>query len=319
MPTDKISIIVPVFNRPQEMEELLSSLDAQTNKDFEVIVVEDGSTLKCEEICETYKAKLDLKYFFKNNTGPALTRNYGYEKAKGNYCIFLDSDCILPANYFDTIANTLRERKIDAFGGPDRAHVTFSNLQKAINYSMTSFFTTGGIRGSAKLDKFYPRSFNMGFSRKVFNATKGFADMKLGEDIDMSIRIMEQGFTTDLVKDAFVYHKRRTSFKLFLKQVFRFGVARIIISEKHPETLRLVHMAPTVFTLGILIFLLLSILLSPLFILPVLIYFSILFIDSTIKNKSLLIGFMSILASGIQLFGYGSGFLIAAINKNFYR
>ena len=193
----KISIIVPVYNRPKELEELLESLHNQTNKSFEVIIVEDGSTLRSESVVEDFKDKLDIKYFSKENTGPGLSRNYGCEKASGDYCIFLDSDCVLPPDYFETVLGVLLNEDVDAFGGPDKAHKDFTKFQKAINYSMTSFLTTGGIRGgSEKLDKFHPRSFNMGILMEVFNATRGFSSMRFGEDIDMSIRILRQGFKT---------------------------------------------------------------------------------------------------------------------------
>lgn len=203
-----ISFIIPVYNRPSEVEELLESMEKQTEKGFEIVIVEDGSDIKCDHICQAHQDKLNIKYFFKPNSGPGQSRNYGFERAKGNYCIFLDSDCVLPPNYFKIVKTALRNDFIDAFGGPDKAHNSFSIFQKAINYSMTSFFTTGGIRGNGeKLDKFYPRSFNMGYSRDVFNTTTGFAKMRFGEDIDMSIRILENGFETRLIKDAYVYHK----------------------------------------------------------------------------------------------------------------
>ena len=191
----RISFIIPVYNRPKEVKELLESMVQQTEHEFEVIIVEDGSSLKCEMVCKKFQNILDLKYFYKANSDPGQSRNYGYEKARGNYCIFLDSDCVLPPKYFEIVQSELKGDYVDAFGGPDSAHTDFSILQKAINYSMTSFFTTGGIRGnSEKLDKFYPRSFNMGYSRDVFNKTKGFSKMRFGEDIDMSINILQSGF-----------------------------------------------------------------------------------------------------------------------------
>ena len=226
----KFSFVIPVYNRLEEVEELLASMVSQSVKDFEVIIVEDGSQIKCEEICKKYEKKVDLKYFFKENTGPGQSRNYGVEKATGNYIIFLDSDCVLPNNYFEIVEALIKKDFVDAFGGPDKAHKDFSLLQKAINYSMTSFFTTGGIRGgSEKVDKFYPRSFNMGYSIDVYKKTNGFSKMRFGEDIDMSIRILENGFKTRLFKDAFVYHKRRTSLKQFFKQVFNSGIALSLI------------------------------------------------------------------------------------------
>ena len=306
------SFIIPVFNRPNEIEELLDSMVEQVNNQFEVIIIEDGSDLKCELICEDFQGKLDLKYFYKENSGPGQSRNYGYKKAKGNYCIFLDSDCVLPPNYFNTVKNALNDNYVDAFGGPDRAHSDFSILQKSINYSMTSFFTTGGIRGnSEKMDKFYPRSFNMGYSREVFDTTKGFSKMRFGEDIDMSIRILQSGFKTRLIKDAFVYHKRRTNFKLFFKQVFNSGIARINLYKRYPESLKAVHCIPSIFTLGSIGLLILSMAYSNLFLLPLLAHMLIIFIDSTIKNLSIPIGLVSIATSYIQFFGYGLGFINA--------
>lgn len=307
----KLSLIVPVYNRPGEIQELLESLTEQTYKEFEVIIVEDGSKLKCDQVCETFKDKLNLTYYFKTNSGPGDTRNYGCERANGNYCIILDSDCIIPPNYVAFVQKALNEDYIDTFGGTDGAHDSFTVLQKAINYTMTSFFTTGGIRNSEKLDKFYPRSFNMGFSKQVFETTKGFSKMRLGEDIDLSIRILAAGFKTKLIKEAFVYHKRRTSLRLFFKQMYRFGIARINLSKLHPNTLKLVHLLPAVFTVGNLFLVVMAITWSKLFLLPILLYIFLVFIDSTIKNKSLQIGLLTILTSYIQLFAYGIGFIDA--------
>jgi len=305
-----VSFIIPVYNRPVEVKELLESMVLQTIQEFEVIIVEDGSDVKCESICEEFQSQLELKYFFKDNSGPGQSRNYGYERAKGNYCIFLDSDCVLPEKYFEIVQTALRAEYVDAFGGPDQAHSDFSVLQKAINYSMTSFFTTGGIRGnSEKLEKFHPRSFNMGYSRDVFNTTKGFSKMRFGEDIDMSIRILRNGFKTRLIKAAYVYHKRRTSFRQFFKQVFNSGIARINLYKRHPGSLKIVHFAPAVFTLGLVLLLLLSLVFSAVFLFPILLHMLILLIDSSIKNKSLTIGLMSVATSYVQLLGYGLGFI----------
>lgn len=310
--TIKISIIVPVYNRPTEVKELLESMVEQTNNDFEVVIVEDGSNLKCDFVCDDFKEKLDLKYYYKNNSGPGQSRNYGYEKASGNYCIFLDSDCVLPPDYFEIVSNTLKNNYIDAFGGPDRAHKDFSILQKAINYSMTSFFTTGGIRGNCeKLDKFYPRSFNMGYSRDVFNTTKGFSKMRFGEDIDMSIRILKSGFNTRLIKKAFVYHKRRTNLRQFFKQVLNSGIARINLYKKYPHSLKFVHLLPTIFIMGTIILLLMSIVWSLFFLFPFLLHMLLLFLDSILKNKNFSIALLSVLTSYIQLFAYGFGFISA--------
>lgn len=310
--TLSLSLIIPVFNRPDEIDELLESLSKQSYKNFDLVIVEDGSTDKCDRIIEKYKSELDIKYYFKENTGPGQSRNYGFERAGGNYCIFLDSDCVIPSDYVKIVTGSLEENYIDAFGGPDRAHPDFSLLQKAINYSMTSFFTTGGIRGgSEKLDKFYPRSFNMGYSREVFEKTGGFSKMRFGEDIDMSIRILKNGFKTKLIKEAYVYHKRRTNLRQFYKQVINSGIARISLYKRHPESLKLVHFAPAVFTIGSLSLLVLSILWSPYFLLPLGLHMLMVFLDSALRNRCIRIGLLSILTSYIQLFGYGIGFLTA--------
>ena len=328
-----ISIIIPVFNRPEEIDELLNSLVRQTNGDFDVVIVEDGSTSTCEKEIGNYSKVLNINYYYKSNSGPGPSRNYGYEKAKGNYCIFLDSDCVLPVHYMETVRKSLIEEYTDAFGGPDKAHESFSSFQKAVNYSMTSLLTTGGIRGGTeKLDKFYPRSFNMGYSREVYNATNGFSEMRFGEDIDMSIRILKHGFKTRLIREAFVYHKRRTSFRQFFKQVFNSGIARINLYKRHPESLKLIHFFPALFTLGLLLIIILTLFLSAWFLLPFAVHILLLFIDSSIRNRSLFIGSLSILTSYIQLTGYGLGFLFAiwkriaygskefsAFKKTFYK
>jgi glycosyltransferase involved in cell wall biosynthesis len=329
----RISIIVPVFNRPAEVEELLVSLERQSDRDFEVVIVEDGSSETCKAEAEKFNELLNLHYYYKENSGPGLSRNYGYERASGNYGIFLDSDCILPERYIETVRAALDEDHSDAFGGPDRAHDSFTPFQKAVNYSMTSFFTTGGIRGGGeKMDKFYPRSFNMGYSREVFEATKGFAGMRFGEDIDMSIRILEHGFRTRLIKDAFVYHKRRTSTRQFFKQVFNSGIARINLFKRHPASLKLIHFLPALFTLGLITLILLSVFLSPLFLIPIGLHVLLLLIDAAFRNRSVTIGLLSVFTSYIQLTGYGLGFItalwkriilgkgeFAAFTKKFYR
>jgi len=332
-PNIKISFIIPVFNRPTEIKELLDSLCNQTATDFEVVVVEDGSTVKCDTICKEYAQHLNINYYFKENSGPGQSRNYGFQRITGNYGIFLDSDCILPPDYFKIVQGKLNSAFVDCFGGPDKAHADFTTIQKAINYSMTSFFTTGGIRGnSEKLDKFYPRSFNMGYSLNVFETTQGFSKMRFGEDIDMSIRILQNGFKTELIKDAFVYHKRRTNFRQFFKQVFNSGIARINLYKRHPESLKMVHLAPAIFTLGTLLLIIFSIIIDRIFLLPVIFFAFVIFTDSSLKNKSLKIGSLSIITSFLQLTGYGLGFIKAfwkrlilkkdefsAYNNSFYK
>lgn len=327
------SVVIPVYNRPDEVDELLESLCLQTNPKFEVVIVEDGSSVPCNHIVDKYRDRLNLEYYFKPNSGPGTSRNYGAERSKGDYIVFFDSDCLIPERYFEIVTNSLTARPVDAFGGPDKAHPSFTTTQKAINYSMTSLFTTGGIRGgNEKMDKFFPRSFNMGFSREVFNVTGGFSTMRFGEDIDMSIRILGNNFKTALISDAFVYHKRRTDLKKFFKQVFNSGMARINLFKKYPSSLKVVHLLPTTFFLGTLALILGSIFIHYLVISPLVLFVLMIFTDSLIRNKDISVAFQSIFASFVQLFGYGTGFLSAfwkriilrqpdatAFVKNFYK
>jgi glycosyltransferase involved in cell wall biosynthesis len=313
------SLIIPVYNRPGEMEELLQSISGQTVKDFEVIVVEDGSDDKSESIValykEKFKDKLEIAYYYIPNGGPGQARNYGAAKATGEYLVVLDSDCILPPGYIASLCAELNATDADAFGGPDRASDSFTDIQKAINYSMTSFFTTGGIRGGGKeLDKFYPRSFNMGIRRSVFESLGGFSRMRFGEDIDLSIRVYEAGYKVCLFSSAWVYHKRRTDWKKFYRQVYNSGIARINLYRKYPASLKPVHCLPAVFTLGTAFLLLGSIFclwsLSPLFL-----YAALVCADSALQNKSLPIGILSVVSSYIQLTGYGCGFFSGVWNR----
>lgn len=306
------SIIIPVYNRPDEVDELLDSLTRQTNKNFEVILAEDGSAKKCDFIAEKYVSQLSVVYFEKPNSGPGQTRNAGAEKAKYDYLIFFDSDCIIPENYIERVSQSLSNRFVDAYGGPDKALPTFTTVQKAINYSMTSFFTTGGIRGGKKsMDKFHPRSFNLGVSHEAFDAIGGYGKMRFGEDIDFSLRLLQAGFDTSLIPEAYVYHKRRSTFKQFFKQVHNSGIARINLYLAHPKSLKLVHFLPAFFVKGMILSMLLSFL-FPVFLLIPILYSLLVFIDSTVKNKSIKVGFYSIAAAWTQLFGYGTGFISAA-------
>lgn len=310
-----LSLIIPVYNRPQEIDELLESLTKQHNQAFEVVIVEDGSSLPCFDIVQRYQTRLAIQYFAKENSGPGQSRNYGAERANGNYYVFLDSDCIIPPHYTQTLVDRITAENIDAFGGPDKADPSFSAIQKAINYAMTSFFTTGGIRGgSEKMDKFYPRSFNMGYSKDVYRATNGFSTMRFGEDIDMSIRIMDQGFTTKLITDAYVYHKRRTNFKQFFRQVFNSGIARIILEKRHPGTLKLVHMLPSVFVLGCAFLLVVSLFWKTIALVPLLLLSFIYIIDAYRQSQQIQVALLALPASFIQLWGYGLGFLLAYWN-----
>jgi GT2 family glycosyltransferase len=246
----KYSIIVPVFNRPDEVDELLESLTHQSEKDFEVVIVEDGSQTPCEDVCKRYEHMMDIHYYYKENSGPGQSRNYGAERAKGEYLLILDSDVVLPEGYLKAVSDELSREPADAFGGPDKAHSSFTDTQKAISYSMTSFFTTGGIRGGKKkMDKFYPRSFNMGIRRDVYLRLNGFSNMRFGEDIDFSIRIFKAGCRCRLFPEAWVWHKRRTDFRKFWRQVYNSGIARINLYKKYPESLKLVHLLPSWFRL----------------------------------------------------------------------
>ena len=312
------SVIIPVYNRPDEVRELLESLSKQTLKDFEVLLIEDGSVNRCDTVAQEFDKDLNICYFYKENSGRRLTRNYGMERASGEYLIFFDSDCIIPERYFEIVKARLEEDYVDCFGGPDAAHTSFSNLQKAISYSMTSFFTTGGIRGGKKgMEKFTPRTFNMGFSKEVYKRVGGFKDM-FGEDIDLSLRIQKAGFHTVLIRDAFVYHKRRVSFRSFYRQVSVFGRARVDLYLLHPESLKIVHLLPAAFVLGSLILILLSFF-CIWALLPLIVYFLALFFESLVCNHSLRIAGLSVLTSIIQLGGYGIGFLSAFIKKVVFR
>lgn len=304
----RFSIIVPVYNRPEEIAELLQSLSLQSDSDFETLIVEDGSTISCEEICKQYNKQLNLRYLFKPNSGRSESRNYGMERAGGNYFLIFDSDCILPSDYIQKVRSHLQQDYLDCYGGPDRAADDFSSMQKAVSYAMTSFLTTGGIRGgSRKTGSFTPRSFNMGLSKEVFLRVGGYKNI-IGEDIDLSIRIKTAGFSTGLLADAFVYHKRRIDFKRFYKQVNTFGKGRVLISRLHPGSMKLLHLLPLFFVLGHLVLLLLSLLLMNLcLLLPLPIYVLALFLDSLIKNKHAGIALRSVPAAYIQLFGYGLG------------
>ena len=325
----RYSIIVPVFNRPDEVEELLGSLTMQTERDFEVVVVEDGSSHPCQEVCEKYAGQLDIRYFAKDNSGPGQSRNYGAERARGEYLLILDSDVVLPEGYIAAVSRELDNEPADAFGGPDRAHESFTDIQKAISYAMTSFFTTGGIRGGKKkLDRFYPRSFNMGIRRDVYMRLGGFSRMRFGEDIDFSIRLFQAGCRCRLFPEAWVWHKRRTDFRKFFRQVYNSGIARINLYKKYPSSLKLVHMLPAVFTVGTSALVLVSAvgralmhydpahfhrwyLMCALPWLPILALCLLLFADAAIRNRSLRIGLLSVGAAFVQLFGYGSGFIAA--------
>lgn len=310
------SVIVPVYNRPAEVEELLESLTRQTSGNFEVVIVEDGSTIPCGDVVGKYVGKgLDAKYFFKENEGRSVARNYGLERASGEYFIFFDSDCVIPADYFPKLDKMRKTAPYDAFGGPDAADNSFTTTQKAINFAMTSFLTTGGIRGGrVSLEKFTPRTFNMGFSRKVYEKVGGFREM-FSEDIDMSTRIRLAGFTIGLYPDLPVYHKRRVDFRKFFRQVYVFGMSRITLRLLYPDSMKLVHWLPAVFVLGVLAMVLLAIFVNPWWLAPPALYLFMIWQGALVSTGSPVIAFKAVPASLIQLGGYGCGFLKAYFLK----
>lgn len=312
----KYSIIVPVYNRPDEVDELLESLTSQTLKDFEVVIVEDGSKITCKDVCDKYANILHLHYYYKENSGPGQSRNYGVERANGEYVLIVDSDAVAPAGFMQAIDDELQRQLSDAWGGPDAAHESFTDVQKAISYAMTSFFTTGGIRGGKKqLDKFYPRSFNLGIRREAYLALGGFSKTRFskmslyGEDIDFSIRIYKAGYSCRLFPEAWVWHKRRTDFRKFWRQVYNSGYARINLWRMYPEALKPVHALPSVFTLGVVGLLVLAPFTCGWSLVLLLLYALLILIDSSIQSKSLKVGFLAVAAVFVQLIGYGIGFL----------
>ncbi|WP_340073534.1 glycosyltransferase [Leptobacterium sp. I13] len=312
------SIIVPVYNRPQEIEELLESIVLQTYKNrFEVIIIEDGSAETSGNVIENYKAKLHINYYFKENSGPGDSRNYGMKRAEGNYFIILDSDCLLPPEYLEQVDKALNNNYVDCFGGPDNAHVSFSLIQKAINYAMTSFLTTGGIRGKKNaVNKFEPRSFNMGLSKQAFEDTKGFRNIHPGEDPDLAIRVRKAGYKTCLIEKAFVYHKRRVSWKKFYHQVYKFGLARPVLSRWHPSSSKITYWFPSLFLCGFAMGIVLAI--SGYYHLIMVYggYFGLIMLDSAIKNKNILVAILTAYAVLIQFYGYGVAFVKSTLLLN---
>ena len=309
------SFIIPVYNRPDELDELLRSLAEQTyTADFEVVVIEDGSTISSESICQQYQSSLSITYLAKPNTGPGDSRNYGMRCAKYDYFLILDSDCLLPPHYLEAVDDYLQAHYVDCFGGADTADEHFTKVQKAINYTMTSFFTTGGIRGSARgVQRFEPRSFNMGLSRAAFEATGGFGKIHPGEDPDLVIRLWGKGFETAFIPEAFVFHKRRISWQKFQKQVSKFGQTRAILNHCHPHTRKITFWLPTCFALGLCGAILLALCGSIGALLVYLCYFVLIAWDSARENGSIQIGLMSVWAVLVQFFSYGFGFLWATL------
>lgn len=313
------SVIIPVYNRIDEVDELLRSLLAQSEHNFEVIIVEDGSTQPCGAAVEDARNRgLDVRYLFKENEGRSIARNYGMERARGDYFVFFDSDCVIPPDYFRNLAKSLEEKPLDCFGGPDAAHSSFTDTQKAINYSMTSLLTTGGIRGGKiSLEKFVPRTFNMGFSRQVYESVGGFREM-FSEDIDMSTRIRRAGFSIGLLQNP-VWHKRRIDFAKFFRQVYVFGMSRITLQLLYPGSLKIVHMLPAAFVVGSVALIVLGILVSPWFFAALAAYFLAVFVGAVIATRNMKIAVMAVPAAAIQLSGYGTGFIKAWFLKILLR
>ncbi len=313
------SIIIPVYNRPDEIAELLDSLTKQTYKDFEVLIIEDGSEISCKKVVQSYSGVLNVRYYYKENSGQGFSRNYGFEKATGDYLVVFDSDCIIPPHYFEHVTSELKATKADCWGGPDRALPSFSRIQKAINFSMTSLFTTGGTRGRKKMaGTFHPRSFNMGISRKVYEETGGYKITRMGEDIEFSIRINRSGFKTVLIENAYVYHKRRTNLKQFYNQLHFFGRARINITRFFPDELKLVHFFPVLFFIGYLLIIpavLISLPTGLVLLTGYLLYSSLLFFEAFRKEKNLSVAFTAVAAAYIQFTAYGLGFLTELLNE----
>ena len=312
MNNPRYSVVIPVFNRPDELRDLLSSLASQGRSDLEVLIIEDGSTITAEEVVREFDKRLPIRYYAKANSGPGPARNFGFAHARGEYFVVFDSDCILPPGYFDAVDCALTTEGLDAWGGPDRGHEQFTVPQRAMAYSMSSVFTTGGIRGGAKrVGWFQPRSFNMGISRSVYQQTGGFRFDRFAEDIEFSIRIKKAGFRVGLISDAFVFHKRRANFRQFFNQVFNFGKGRALIGGVHPGEVRLAHWFPNVFTLGTILLPILYLWGGVLF--PVamglfLLYLSLIFIHSLWVNRHAGVAILSVVSALLQLWGYGLGF-----------
>lgn len=311
----KYSFIIPVYNRGEELDELLATLVLQSKTNFDVVVIDDGSAVPCESVVSKYVDILEIKYIYQENCGPGVARNRALELSNSDWFIFLDSDCLLPYNYLEIVDESIKNKEFDCFGGPDKAHDSFSTIQKAIGYAMSSTLTTGGIRGGREnFDKFYPRSYNLGVKREVFKGLNGFSDMRFGEDLDFSMRLLAKGYITKLLRKAFVYHKRRNTFKSFFKQVFNSGIARINLEYRHPGTLKLVHTFPALFVIANVFFLLFGAY-GTIFYLLYLVYPILVFLDSFAQFKDTETAIYSIGATYTQLFGYGTGFLYAFWNR----
>jgi glycosyltransferase involved in cell wall biosynthesis len=316
-----ISIIVAIFNRKDELTELLTSLSVQTDKDFEVIIVDDGSPVELLPTVNSFNELLEIQYFKKENSGPGLSRNYGAERAKNDWLVFVDSDVIVEKDYLENIKKNLENTDCAAFGGADKAHEGFSILQKAISYSMTSVFTTGGIRGSKKaVTKFQPRSFNMGVNKEIFLKIGGFSEMRIGEDPDLSMTIWENGYQTAFFDNIGVYHKRRTDLGKFSKQVYQFGCARPILNQRHPNYVKPTFWFPSLFLLGYIVGILEYFFIKNGLLLAFYGFYTLLvLLHAWFITKSPAIAFQAIITTYIQMFSYGFGFLESWFKLNVLR
>ena len=320
MNTLHFSFIIPVYNRPDEIHELLESFTKlEGDFDYNICIIEDGSSISSEKVIERFADQLKITYYFKENTGPGDSRNYGMKRAQGNYFIILDSDVLLPQDYLQVVSKSLTTKYTDCYGGPDAAHASFSRLQKAINFAMTSFITTGGIRGGKDSDNFQPRSFNMGISKVAFEASGGFGAIHPGEDPDLSLRLLNLGFKSKLIKDAYVYHKRRISWSKFYQQVYKFGMVRPILNTWHPKSERFIFWLPTLFSLGLAISILLFLFQIKWLLYIYIIYMAIAFILAFISSKSLIIAVLAVVAILVQFVGYGYGFLKSTLAVKLFK
>lgn len=313
MKVPKYSVIIPVFNRPQEVEELLGSLSRQHYRNFEVLIIEDGSSSRCDEVVDKFRDHLTIRYHFKPNSGPGPSRNYGFAHARGDFFVVFDSDCILPETYFEAVEKVMAKESIDAWGGPDRANVEFSPLQRAMGYTMSAFLTTGGIRGGdQQISAFQPRSFNMGIAGRVFHQTGGFKFDRYAEDIELSVRMRKEGYNVRLIRDAFVYHKRRTNLRQFHQQVSNFGRGRAMVGRVHPDAVKVAHWLPTLFVLSVASLPVLYLVVPVLYRLglaALVIYFVAIFIDGWRCNQNIVVALLAVPSAAVQLWGYGTGFL----------
>jgi len=327
----KFSIIIPSFNRVDEITALLVSMEELRfpRSQFELIIADDGSTDETLHFIKSYSSAsgLNLILVSQSNQGPGAARNLGVAAASGDFFIFIDSDVTVPGHWLEEISKQLQLEGGQAFGGPDTYRDDFPALLKAINHSMNSFLTTGGLRGKKgkSLARYYPRSFNMGLSRALWEKTGGFSKLRHGQDIEFSHRLHQAGAKILFIPKAFVFHKRRTSLKKFFKQVFNWGVARINLYKMNPSMLEPLHALPAVASAGYLLLSLMA------FFHPVLkqiwLVFSafglLLLLFSSAQAlrqyRSIAVALYVPLVIPIQIFGYGIGFIYNFIRRVIFR